>query len=179
MAVTARDIVQLASERTFDSPLVMNVFRSVLVEAIVSRALPDWRWCSADYAAYDFEHEDKTRLEVKQAACRQTWTPKRPSPPSWDIKPRTGAWLDGATWIPGVRRNADLYVLGLHPIMDDSADHRDPSQWLFYVLPTSCLPDIQRLSLARASKLTEPIRIEQLADKVEQVKNATRPRRNK
>lgn len=146
----------------------MNVFRSVLVEAMVSTALPDWRWCSADYAPYDFERDDKVRLEVKQTALKQTWVSKSPSPPSWDIKPRTGIWRDGATWIPGVGRNADIYVLGLHPVVDQSADHRDPLQWLFYVLAASRLPDTQRLSASKANEISKPVSIGDLARQVEQ-----------
>lgn len=168
--ITASDIVRVASDRTFNVPLVMNVYRSVIVEAIVSIALPDWEWCSADYASYDFRHSDGTRLEVKQTALRQSWLSKNPSPPSWDIKPRTGEWKHGNTWVKDVGRKADIYVFGLHPEVGDGADHRDPSQWVFYVIAAGYLPKTQRLSLSAAEQQTTPVRVDGLAERVDQVK---------
>src|SRR5690606_20400567 len=44
-------IVESASTAIFGRPLVVNIYRSVLVEAIIANALPDWEWCSTDYAA--------------------------------------------------------------------------------------------------------------------------------
>jgi hypothetical protein len=45
-------IVATAASAIFDKALVTNVFRSMLVEAIVNEALrPDWYWCGADYAS--------------------------------------------------------------------------------------------------------------------------------
>lgn len=38
----AEKIVSLASQTLFGRPLVTNVYRSVLVEAMVAEALPDW-----------------------------------------------------------------------------------------------------------------------------------------
>lgn len=164
---TPAQVVALASERTFNSPLVTNVFRSVLVEAMIATTLPEWIWCSSDYASHDFEHRDGARLEVKQTALRQTWISANPSVPSWDIKVRTGRWKDGATWIPGIGRNADIYVFGYHPVVDATADHRDPAQWQFYVVATSNLPNTQRLSHRRAQELTGAVLIGQLAGQVE------------
>jgi hypothetical protein len=89
---TVDDIVRKATEVTFNKPLVTNVFRSVLVEAIVAAALSDWDWCSRDYASCDFRHPDSTRLEVKQSAARQTWFAGHASRASWDIRPRAGYW---------------------------------------------------------------------------------------
>ena len=71
MIPTPEDIVKVASKAAFDKPLVMNVQRAVLVEAMISMALePDWRWYAASYELYDFKHLDGTRLEVKQTAAR-------------------------------------------------------------------------------------------------------------
>lgn len=66
-------VAQLASDATFNRPLITNIFRGSIAEAIVSLALPDWRWVSADYSPYDFEHPDGTKLEVKQSSLRQSW----------------------------------------------------------------------------------------------------------
>ena len=117
--MSKRSVVKKASAFAFGRPLVMNVLRSIIVEAIVSEALSDWEWCAHDYASYDFRHGDGTRLEVKQSAARQTWSVGRHSRASWDIRPRTGYWNDGIEWVAQPGRNADIYVLAHHPITGD------------------------------------------------------------
>ncbi|MVA96526.1 hypothetical protein GN330_04595 [Nitratireductor sp. CAU 1489] len=162
------DIVTLASEVIFGKSLIMNVYRSIVVEAIISRALPDWTWCSSDYASHDFERNG-IRLEVKQTAIRQTWTTTRLSRPSWDIAPRKGYWLDGKTWIPSPGRNAELYLLGLHAIADDTADHRDPEQWRFFVIATSDLPPTNQIGLRKVEQLASFSSVTGLAAKVDEI----------
>lgn len=170
---TSFDIQSLASNVIFGKPLVTNVYRSVLVEAMVSTVLPNgWSWTSADYASCDFTHQDGTRLEVKQSARKQTWSPVNPSPPSWDIKPRTGEWIGGIDWHPHdtPTRNSDIYLFGLHPMTNDGTDHRDPSQWRFFVIPTADLPATHRLSEAKARGLANEISINQISEAVERLR---------
>jgi hypothetical protein len=163
---TIDDVVRRATEVTFDKCLVTNVFRSVLVEAIVAAALPDWNWCSSDYASWDFRHRDSTRLEVKQSAARQTWFAGRASPALWDIRPRTGYWGKNG-WVARRGRYAHIYILAHHPVLSKRADHRDARQWRFYVVATSALPDTKSISEARAARLTQPVTFEELASHVE------------
>ncbi|GGA72947.1 hypothetical protein GCM10011385_28520 [Nitratireductor aestuarii] len=85
----------------------------------------------------------------------------------FDIAPRTGYWEDGSRWIPQPGRNADIYVLAYHPVDDERADHRDPAQWLFYVIATTALPDQKTVSLGRVVSLAEPRRFDGLAQSVE------------
>lgn len=165
--LTTKTVISSAANAIFGKPLVTNVYRSVIAEAIVAAALPDWTWCSADYAAHDFVHPDGKRLEVKQSALKQSWVSSSPPKPSWDIKPRTGYWKDGVQWFSQPGRNADIYVFGLHHIVDDTADHRDPSQWLFYVLAANALPPTQRLAVGAAAKLTSHVTAHGLGDEVE------------
>jgi hypothetical protein len=164
--VTRDQIVQSAAAAAFDRPLITNVYRSLVVEAIVDAALrPDWSWCSADYAGWDFEHEDGARLEVKQSAARQSWTaPSAGSrPASFDIAERTGFWRSGSEWVPGAGRHANIYVFAHHPITDDSADHRDPRQWRFYVAPASSLPSAKSIGLPRVATLANSCGFDGLA----------------
>lgn len=149
-------VVERVSAEAFGNPLVTNSLRSMVVEAMLALGLPTgWRWCGADWAGWDLEHEDGTRLEVKQSAARQTWAaPKRPSAPVFDIRERTG-WWQGAVWNDGAGRHAHIYVFAHHPVADNTADHRDPSQWKFYVLPTGSLPGSKGLSLAKLRGLAE------------------------
>jgi hypothetical protein len=171
--ITVDDIVRKATEVTFDKPLVTNVFRSVLVEAIVAAALPDWDWCSRDYASCDFRHRDSTRLEVKQSAARQTWFAGRATRASWDIRPRTGYWGKNG-WVARPGRYAHLYVLAHHPILNRKADHRDARQWRFYVVATSDLPKTNSISEAGAASLADAVAFEDLGFHVEALRTSIR-----
>ena len=110
-SATIDDIVEMASAAAFGRRLIQNNLRSIVVEAIVAKALgPAWRWCSADWAPYDFEGPGGLRLEVKQSAAQQTWSTStsKPSKPVYDIAAR-------------------------NEFVGEQADHRDPAQWCFYV----------------------------------------------
>jgi hypothetical protein len=170
---TADDIRAKASDIAYGKPLVENSYRGLIAEIIIGEALkPDWRLCSADWGGWDLQHGSGCRLEVKQSAARQTWAaPKRPSQPSFDIRERTGYW-EGSTWIPQPGRPAHIYVFAYHPIRDDTADHRDPSQWQFYVVPASRLPAGKRISLSKLALLTPAVPWSQLRDAVEQTRRA-------
>ena len=117
------------ADAAFGRPLITNVLRGHVVEAIVACALePDWTWCSQDYASWDFEHPGGLRLEVKQSAARQSWaTSDKPSACSFDIAERKGRW-EGAVWIDEPGRAAHIYIFAHHPIAESEADHRDPEQ---------------------------------------------------
>nr|MEA2797746.1 hypothetical protein [Phenylobacterium sp.] len=160
-----------AASSAFGRPLVQNNLRAMVVEAIVDLALPDgWRWCSGDWAAWDFEHADGTYLEVKQSAAQQTWAaPTIPTQPRFDIAHRQGRW-DGAVWIAEPGRFAHIYVFAHHPVVGDTADHRDPLQWRFYVVPTTDLPVARTVSLTRLKTLTRAHGFEELASGIEETR---------
>jgi hypothetical protein len=155
---TADEIRAKASTAAFGNPLIENSFRGFVVEIIVGSALGStWRLCSADWYGWDFEHASGCRLEVKQSAARQTWAaPKKPSPPSFDIRERTG-YYEGAEWIKKAGRLAQIYVFAYHPIRNDSADHRDPSQWRFHVVPAKQLPASKTIGLVRVALLSDAV----------------------
>lgn len=175
------DIVDKASRAVFGMPLITNVNRAILVEVIVAAALsPDWRWCSEDYAGWDFESADGVRLEVKQSASWQSWS-RRSSAPSagvFDIAARKKYWVETDGWHASPGRLADIYILAHHPIVGRSADHRDPRQWQFYVLPASAFrPGAKTISLPVVQKLArqaaydgQPVRFEELNACVEAIK---------
>lgn len=175
--ISADEVIRTATEETFGKPLVVNVLRSILVQAMVAMALPKtWRWCSADYASHDFIHETGVRLEVKQSAARQSWPTAsgKVGRGSFDIAPRTGFWVDGATWMPKPGRNADVYVFAFHPVTDDNADHREPEQWEFYVAPTAKLPDGKTLALSRVRQFAQRASIQELPSQVENARQSLR-----
>lgn len=170
-------VVARATNAAFGRPLVTNVHRSMLVEAMIAEVLePEWTWCAADYASYDFRHLDGTRLEVKQSAALQTWNADtgRPSKSSFDIAPRTGEYVDGIAWKDGVARNADIYVFAHHPLTDETADHREPDQWLFFVVPEGALPTQRSIVLSGIANMAEPVRLSDLHAKVRDALDARR-----
>jgi len=170
--LTIADIQQRVSEKSFGAPLITNVLRGAVAEAIIACALePQWTWCSADYASWDFEHDDGVRLEVKQSAARQSWAKSdaKPSVAGFDIAPCQGYWNTQGQWVPEPGRQAQIYILAHHPIADDSADHRDPAQWDFYVIATSALPATRRISLTSLRRLAEPCSYAALRSRVDAV----------
>ena len=166
--IRKQDIISKAASTIFGKPLVTNVYRSVIVEAIIDAALPvQWTWCSADYFEYDFVHADGTRLEVKQSAMKQTWQTVGTPRPQWDIAERKTVWIDNKR-VDAPGRNADIYVLGLHGVTDDTADHREPEQWRFFVVPTFSLPLAgKKIGLGPVGRLANAVDVVGLADAVE------------
>jgi hypothetical protein len=168
------DVIARATEAAFGRPLVVNSLRAVLVEALISGVLPSkWRWCAADWAGWDFEHDDGTRMEVKQSAARQSWamTPRRAFVPRFDVAERKGFWRDGSEWVRAPGRHAQIYVFAFHPVADDTADHRDPRQWTFYVVPASSLPQAKSIALSRVERLASAVRAAELGDAIEKVRD--------
>jgi hypothetical protein len=159
------------SARAFGNPVIQNDFRGLVAETIAESALePTWRCCSGDWLGWDFEHLDGSKLEVKQSAARQTWTaPKRPSPPTFDIRPRSGFYV-GSEWRAEVGRHANIYVFAYHPITDASADQLDPAQWVFYVVAANRLPPNKTIGLTRVTSLASASPWEVLFAAVEQVR---------
>jgi hypothetical protein len=167
-AITAADIERKVAQAVFGKKLITNVFRGHVAEAIVDAALaPDWTWCAADYASCDFERADGLRLEVKQSAVLQSWSPEPPKKitGSFDVAARQGYW-DGLVWVPEPGRRAHIYVLAHHKIIDESADHRDPGQWIFYVIRSSQLPPVKTISLGSLQRLISPCSFAELRARV-------------
>lgn len=165
--------------KRFNTPLISNTYRGDYIECLVSTALgSEWSltWESGDdWAAWDLEHPSGARLEVKNAAARQSWDrsgeePKRT--PTFDIRPRDGYWLpsDGKwTKVHAPGRQADVYVFAWHDeIREDVADHRIASQWRFFVMNERTLPPDQKsISLNRLAGLVKPARFDDLKTEVE------------
>lgn len=146
------EIAHRLAARLFDQPLIQNQYRSAFIEAMLEPYLArtGWRHVGDNWAGWDFQHDEtKTRLEVKQSAAWQTWDPikveqgrlPKAGPGIFDIAPRTG-WFDesGAAWTPEVGRLAHVYVFAWNGTFGSDADHRNPDQWEFFVVPTVALP---------------------------------------
>jgi hypothetical protein len=177
------EIARRLADRVFDQRLIANEYRGAFVEAMINPHLGPfgWRFVGDGWSGWDFEHSPSgSRLEVKQSAAQQAWPTDRPTQGVFDIAPRKG-YYDGPKYeaVPG--RCAQTYVFAWNGFFDPrddhqpghvtpQTDHRDPSQWEFYVVPASRLPREQRtLSLGKVRKLTAPVEIEKLGLTVNQV----------
>lgn len=166
-------------ERLIDTllgkPIVTNTVRGLLVEAIVAEVLePDWQWVGGDWGACDFRHDGGIGLELKQSAARQSWhaADGPASSPRYDVAERSGRW-EGPDWIPGRGRMAEIYVFAHHPIVDAAlADHREPGQWQFYVVPAANLPLQKTVGLVRVTSMAPCVGIDRLEEAVEAVRRA-------
>lgn len=168
---TVEDIRAKASDLAYGRPLIENSYRGLIAEIIIGKALgSQWHLCSGDWGGWDLEHTTRCRLEVKQSAARQTWdAPKKPAMPTFDIRERKG-YYEGAVWIPRIGRHAQIYVFAYHPIRDESADHRDPHQWCFYVLPSTRLPSNKTIGLSKLASLPLAASWQELGELVEQAR---------
>jgi hypothetical protein len=153
------EVFRRAAEISYGNRLVENRYRGLVAEIIVGAALgPQWRLCPGDWSGWDLEHLTGCRLDVKQSAARQTWaSPKKPSSTRFDIRERSGYFEEDGRWTPRTGRPAQIYVFAYHPVRDDSADHRDASQWQFHVAAANRLPPSQSISLEKVNSLFEAV----------------------
>jgi len=149
-------LIDRLSHRLFGAPLITNVWRGELVEEIAAMALePEWTHCGGDYGACDLLHTATGhRIQVKQAAARQSWGLSLTAP-RFSIAHKSGAWIDGARWVPGRSRNADIFLFAWHSLTGADADHRDPSQWRFYAVREIDLPQQKSIGLAAIQQLAD------------------------
>lgn len=163
------------ARRLFDVPLMQNSYRSDYVEEmLISYLRPDgWRHVGGDWAGWDFEHQTGARIEVKQSAALQSWHKQSPKVRTarFDIKARTGYWREGTTWMPTNGRLAHIYIFAWHPVLDTAlADHREPNQWEFFVVPETELPPRATVGISRLNR--PPKSIGDVASEVEKLRAA-------
>ena len=150
-------ILERLTRETFGQRLIDNSFRGVWTEFMVAEALGEG--CvvvSQNWHAWDLQigkSEDvfpsRIRIQVKNTAKLQTWHQFRPKPTECHWVLRMGDkpyYFD--LYNPDIPCEpyghlCDAYVLCHHPIEDPQvADHRDPDQWEFYVVPVTPRHDI-------------------------------------
>jgi hypothetical protein len=172
------DVALRLAGRIFDKPLIENQYRSAFVEEMVEPYLRSygWRYTGDSWGGWDFERDDSSRLEIKQSAAHQTWSDARHirTRGSFDIAERKGYFHEGGSkWVAERGRCAQTYVFAWNSRYGRDTDHRDPTQWEFYVLPTATLPETQKtISLSRIKALSCPhgsTRIAFLGERIEQV----------
>ena len=178
VAAEAFALLRVRHERA----IMSNVDRAGFVECMVTTLLgPEWglMWSLGDdWAPWDIEClVSKAKIEIKQSAARQPWHPTNVStsgPPRFDIRPRRQYSPTERRWTGKPTRAADLYIFCWHADpRRQFADHRDPREWEFIVVPTERLPTSQKtISLRRVRELGESVRSDSLALVVEKILEA-------
>jgi hypothetical protein len=156
----------------FNSPLIQNNLRGLYVETLVSIVLgKNWNVVSTDWSAWDIEHEDGTRLEVKQSAAKQTWyvDGRSGAVGRFGIQAAKYVWENDARK-EAAGRQASIYVFAWHGTLDETADHRDAGQWEFYVVAESELPNQRSIGLKSLRKLTHSVCADELLERVESIR---------
>ena len=144
--------------------VIQNNLRGLYVELMVAELLgPPWRHNGTDWAAYDLEHTNGTRLEVKQSAAQQTWAAPSTgrSVRSFSIRVPKIEWV-GSKATTRNNRVAGIYVFAWHDGLIAQSDQRDPKQWKFFVVPARLLPNQQTICLGPLNKLAKPVGANQL-----------------
>jgi hypothetical protein len=167
---SADQIKRQLCERLFRGPLIQNNARGEYVEQMVDSCLSsDWTHCAGDWAGWDFERVDGVRLQVKQSAALQTWgIAKRPA--SFSIAPASGYYINGTEWIAKASRPAHLYLFAWHGITDGTADHTNPRQWRFFVVPEPSLPSgTKSISIRALERIEKPVGISAISEEVDRL----------
>ncbi len=173
-----REITNQIVTDFYDQPIMSNLARPHYIERMIILGLGDeWKLVSANWSGWDIESSDGIRVEVKQSAARQAWADQpslegRTTKGRFDIAPRTGYWAeDGSRWIEMPGRPADIYIFAWHPVEDgQKADHRDPAQWEFYVVPESELPARRKsIGVKKVAKLWSPVAYAELQHRLSKV----------
>ena len=155
-----RRVLSNLFDRLYGGSIIRNDLRGELVEEIVGLALaPQWQLCGGDWGACDLRHEASgLTIQVKQSAARQSWVigTKGSSPPRFSIAVKTGRY-EGADWIPGAGRNADIFIFAWHGTTGADCDHADPAQWAFFVVSEAALPAQKSLGLQELARLAQAV----------------------
>lgn len=176
-------VMDRLTRRTYDVPVIGNIERGTYVETLVELALHarDSAWSLTEtWTPWDIEHASTAaRVEVKQSAAQQRWTPadKRLGPSDgrqfqsrrFNIPLQQGYWKDEAEWVQTeLQRMADVYVFGWHSELGEAADQRRAESWKFYVIAERNLPRLTKtITLGRVQGLAESCRYDDLGASVQ------------
>ena len=95
MIMTAADIRAAAARRHYAPKILDNADLGDIAEEIVASVLePDWRYVGEAWAGWDFQHDDGTRLQLKQGAELQTWGKTKTR--AFSIPRQKGHWVNGS-----------------------------------------------------------------------------------
>ncbi|MBN2022834.1 MAG: hypothetical protein JW809_08555 [Pirellulales bacterium] len=157
------------------SDVVSNATRGRLAEYIVARALGIPTSSVRDeWAAFDLETENGTRIEVKSAAFLQSWHQDALSKIVFRVRPSRAWNPDTNQMVSQPARHAQVYVFALLAHRDKTTvDPLNVGQWQFFVLPAKTLNQRTRsqdsITLGSLQRLREgPIAFDGLVRAVRQ-----------
>ena len=119
--------------------LRMNTARGLLVEFFVARAVGSPAPIRVEWAAFDVEAADGTRIEVKTSGYLQSWAQRKPSAPSYTFKSAyaESVWNETTGTMDPVNAEdrVHVWVFALHICTEPARyDPLDMSQWEFRVV---------------------------------------------
>jgi hypothetical protein len=142
--------------KLFDQRILANQFRTAYLVEMIEPILQRSGWCAGGErgASWDFEHSEGCHLKVMQSAALQIRSKEhRLEPrPVFNIRPRQNSASQQSRKLSArTSTSADIYLIGWHPVQSlDEVDHREPTQWQFFVLPSRAIPEDQKsIGLAR------------------------------
>jgi len=145
-------IIKSASAALFGQRLIENNFRGTYTEFMVAEALggncevvsEGWHAWDLQIGPSEANFPERIRIQVKNTARLQTWHAFTGllTECAWQLKmrPRPSYFDDYNVAVPceDYGHLCDVYVLCHHPLDDpEIVDHRNPSQWEFYVVPVA------------------------------------------
>jgi len=154
----------------YDQPLVNNAHLGDLVEFYVAELLKessvDWRHVALGYCPWDFEAVLDGRLhrvQVKTTSIRQAWPQTEPIPDKRSVRlryrPLPTYFLEFdsvghyAPWREQIESDRGFHCEWIlcvhHGITDQTADHRNLSQWRFTLIPTAEWYQLKQPSLTK------------------------------
>lgn len=128
------------------SDLLSNITRGRIAEYLVAKALGiPTNGVRNEWDAWDLQHPNGLKIEVKSAAYLQSWQQANLSPISFSIR-KARLWSSVMGMTPDApKRHADVYVLALLHHQDKSTVNLlDLSQWTFWMLRTTTLDQYER-----------------------------------
>ena len=132
--------------------LQMNTTRGFLAEYLVACAVDSPDQHRFEWAPYDVEGADGTRLEVKSSGYLQSWNPGRPSTPRWSFGAvdTTRQWSDKAgSYVPvdpATRVHAWVFALQTARTVEEYSP-TNVGQWEFRVLANRELLSLPQRSI--------------------------------
>lgn len=140
----------------FNRPIIDNNLRGIWVEYLVAESLGPgcaivsggWNVWDLQFGGTTAEYPERIRIQVKNTASIQTWhTGTTATSCQWQLTMRNRpAYFERQ--YPSLPCESygylcDVFVLCHHPETDRTkADHRDPLQWDFYVVPVTAVHSI-------------------------------------
>lgn len=162
---TRAEILEMVSRKIYGTNILNNSHRGDVVEMMVLAALePEFSHVGLGWHPWDLQRgkgADRVRIQVRQTAAVQMWgktvTRKlqfgwKPNAPSYFQRDNPDEPIESDGWF------CDLFVFGIHDKTGSDADHADPAQWEFMVIPVCDLkPRTASMSLSIANERWERV----------------------